>query len=205
MVSVVLLLIALQGLGEFCVISFSSRSCQFLVELGVLVCPVGGILTHPGTLCPGTTTTLSCSTTGTLQQWGYENEFITSVTSTSSSVEHTVSGVDFTVSVLSTSPELVSQILFVASVTMNGTTLQCSEESVTLLVDEVGGKKYILSSLKIIIIVYVQYVVHEFSGKMAFCYVLQVHQVMCEWAGPHMVLVSPLSPWSGPHPQVEGL
>ena len=102
------------------------------------------------------------------------------------------------------SPEFVSRILFVASIWMNGTTLQCSEESVTLLVEEVGGKKYSLKII-IIIIVYVQYVVHEFSGKMAFCYVLQVHQVMCEWAGPHMVLVGPLSPWSGPHPQVEGL
>ena len=141
MVSVVLLLIVLQGLGEFCVVSMSSRSCQLLVELGVLVCPVGGILTHPGTLCPGTTTTLNCSTTGTLQNWDYENEFITGITSTSfSAVKRTVSGVDFTVSVLSTSPEFVSQILFVASVRMNGTTLQCLEESVTLLVEEVGGK-----------------------------------------------------------------
>ena len=146
MVSVVLLLIALQGLGEFCVMSMSSRSCQFLVELGVLVCPVGGILTHPGTLCPGTTTTLNCSTTGTLNTWDYENELITVITSTSSSVEHTVSGVDFTVSVLSTSPEFVSQIRFVASVRMNGTRLQCLEESVTLLVEEVGGKKRCVSS-----------------------------------------------------------
>ena len=140
MVSVVLLLIALQGLGEFCVMSMSSTSCQFLVELGVLVCPVGGILTHPGTLCPGTTTTLNCSTTGTFQNWDYENELITTITSTSSSaIERTVSGVDFTVSVLSTSPELVSQIRFVASVRMNGITLECGVEHVTLLVEEIGS------------------------------------------------------------------
>ena len=125
--------------------SISSRPCQFLVELGVLVCPVGGILTHPGTLCPGTTTTLNCSTTGTLQMWHYGNEFITSITSTSSSIERTVSGVDFTVSVLSTSPEFVSQIRFVASVMMNGTTLQCENEPVTLLVEEVGGKNNYLA------------------------------------------------------------
>ena len=137
--AVVLLLIALQGLGEFCVVSMSSRSCQFLVELGVLVCPVGGILTHLGTLCPETTTTLNCSTTEALQQWFYENEIITAITSTSSSFSRTVSGVDFTVSVLSTSPELVSQIRFVASVMMNGTILRCEDELVTLLVEEIGG------------------------------------------------------------------
>ena len=102
--------------------------------------PVGGILTHPGTLCPGTNTTLNCSTTGTLQNWDYENELITSITRTSSSISRNLSGVNFTVSVLSTSPELVSQTRFVASVRMNGTTLQCSEESVTFLVEEVGGK-----------------------------------------------------------------
>ena len=90
MASVFVLLIALQGLGEFCVMSMSSRSCQFLVELGVLVCPVGGILTHLGTLCPETTTTLNCSTTGTFQNWDYNNSFITTVTS--SLIQRTVSG-----------------------------------------------------------------------------------------------------------------
>ena len=37
-----------------------------------------------------------------------------------------VSGVEFTVTVLSTSPDLVSQISFVVSATVNGRTLECS-------------------------------------------------------------------------------
>ena len=111
----------------------------------MLVCPVGGTLTHPGTLCPGTTTTLDCSTTGTEIEWTYGGLIVASINSTSSSSQHTVSGgVNFTFSVQSTSPEFVSQILFVASVRMNGTTLQCENESVTLLVEEIGGTYVII-------------------------------------------------------------
>ena len=68
-------------------------------------------------------------------------------------------GVEFTVTVVSTSPDLVSQISFVVSATVNGRTLECSgvstssgavSRTLTLLVEE-SINKFIM--LYIIIIV----------------------------------------------------
>ena len=93
---------------------------------------VSGILIDPGPLCPGETALLTCTITqGTDLSWNYGDSgriftIIPVVNIFPPSGPILVSGVEFTVTVLSTSPDLVSQTSFVVSATVNGRTLQCS-------------------------------------------------------------------------------
>ena len=92
---------------------------------------VSGILIDPGPLCPGETALLTCTITqGTDLFWSYDSGRITTIIPAVNffppSGPILVSGVEFTVTVLSTSPDLVSQISFVVSATVNGRTLECS-------------------------------------------------------------------------------
>ena len=93
---------------------------------------VSGILIDPGPLCPGETALLTCTITqGTDISWAYNSITITTIipefNMLPQSDPYLVSGVEFTVTVMSsTSPDLVSQISFVVSATVNGRTLECS-------------------------------------------------------------------------------
>ena len=93
---------------------------------------VSGILIDPGPLCPGETALLTCTITqGTDISWAYDSTIITTIIPEFNvlpqSDPYLVSGVEFTVTVMSsTSPDLVSQISFVVSATVNGRTLECS-------------------------------------------------------------------------------
>ena len=92
---------------------------------------VSGILIDPGPLCPGETTLLTCTITqGTDLSWSYSSgrivAIIPGVNIFPPSGPILENGVEFAVTVLSTSPDLVSQISFVVSVIVNGRTLECS-------------------------------------------------------------------------------
>ena len=92
---------------------------------------VSGILIDPGPLCPGETALLTCTITqGTDLFWSYDSggiaAIIPAVNISPPSGPILENGVEFTVTVLSTSPDLVSQIRFVVSATVNGRALECS-------------------------------------------------------------------------------
>ena len=92
---------------------------------------VSGILIDPGPLCPGETALLTCTITqGTQLFWSYDFGRIATIIPQLDILPPSgpilVNGVEFTVTVLSTSPDLVSQISFVVSATVNGRILQCS-------------------------------------------------------------------------------
>ena len=98
---------------------------------------VSGILIDPGPLCPGETALLTCTITqGTELFWSYDSGRITAIIPDVNifppSGPILENGVEFTVTVLSsTSPDLVSQISFVVSATVNGRTLECSGVSIS--------------------------------------------------------------------------
>jgi hypothetical protein len=111
--------------------------------------PVSGLLTDPGTVCPGSTVVLNCTTPGNLQTWIYNGASVLSiipgVTPFPANVE--VSGVMFSISLLSSTPDIESQISFVASSSVNGRTLVCSgssgeTDSVTFMVGSIQGNVY---------------------------------------------------------------
>ena len=92
---------------------------------------VSGILIDPGPLCPGETALLTCTITdGTDLYWSYDFRRIAAIIPEVDvfppSGPILRNGVNFTVTVLSTSPDLVSQISFVVSATVNGRILECS-------------------------------------------------------------------------------
>ena len=118
------------------------------------------LLTDPGPLCIGQTTTLTCNITGGISlEWNYLAERIgdgriptfqrddANVQPPSGPVER--GGVDFTVTLqMPTSPHLVSQISFTASAMMNGVRLLCNGEVGSVLEEQVitfqvvNGKHY---------------------------------------------------------------
>ena len=92
---------------------------------------VSGILIDPGPLCPGEKALLTCTVTqGTDLFWSYDSTIITTIIPELNRFPPSgpilENGVEFTITVLSTSPDLVSQISFVVSATVNGRTLECS-------------------------------------------------------------------------------
>ena len=116
------------------------------------------VLTDPGPLCPGQTTTLTCNITGGSRlNWDYDagtgmrGRIATinpSLDALPSSNPVLVFGVEFTVSLLMpTSPHFVSQISFQASAMMTSGVIHCFtavapavvDESVTLQVINQGG------------------------------------------------------------------
>ena len=120
---------------------------------------VSGILIDPGPLCPGETALLTCTITqGTDLFWSYDSGRITAIIPELNTFPPSgpilVNGVEFTVTVVSTSPDLVSQISFVVSATVNGRTLECSgvstlsgavSRTLTLQVEESISKNYCTS------------------------------------------------------------
>ena len=95
------------------------------------VCGVSAILTDPGLVCTGDTVLLTCTIpNGTLLGWSYEGEIIGNGVYSPPNVPPTnpdiVGGVVFTHSLLSTSPDLVSQLGFTASSDLNGGIIRCA-------------------------------------------------------------------------------
>ena len=103
----------------------------------ILLLPVNGTLSGPGTVCLGDTVTLTCNITGaTTLEWSFGNNLV--ITSLDRGdglfglgeeppVER--SGLDFSFSVLATSPQFVSQLRFVpdGNFIMNGVPVTCRE------------------------------------------------------------------------------
>ena len=107
-------------------------------------------------LCPGQRATVHCNITGgTLLTWQYGSDQLVSIIPAIGSLPPDdpvmVGGVAFTVSLVSATPDLVSEISFVVSSIINGMVLRCSgvdasgvaERSVTLQ-EEIGGECFII-------------------------------------------------------------
>ena len=97
----------------------------------LLVSPVNSVSLDSGPLCPGQTAVLTCNVPGgTLLQWIYNSMVIVTIrppNSVPSSDPIPVDGVEFTVSLLSnTGSDLVSEISFEVSSSINGGVLRCS-------------------------------------------------------------------------------
>ena len=101
----------------------------------LLVSPVNSVSLDSGPLCPGQTAVLTCNIPGGISlQWIYNSVQITSILSSSvpSSDPIPVDGVEFTVSLLSkTGSDLVSEISFEVSSSINGGVLRCSGVNAT--------------------------------------------------------------------------
>jgi hypothetical protein len=82
---------------------------------------------------------------GSFQIWSYNGAQLTSVTpGTTTPIDVERFGVMFSISLLSTTPDIESQISFVASPSINGGTLTCGggggeADSVTLMVGSIQG------------------------------------------------------------------
>ena len=96
----------------------------------LLVSPVNSVSLDSGPLCPGQTAVLTCNVPGGISlQWLYNSmPFVTiQGTSVPSSDPIPVDGIEFTVSLLSnTGSDLVSEISFEVSSSINGGVLTCS-------------------------------------------------------------------------------
>ena len=98
----------------------------------LLMSPAHGILTlESGPLCPGQRATVHCNITrGTLLTWRYGSNQLVSTVPTIGTLPPDdpvmVGGVAFTVSLVSTTPDLVSELSFVVSNIINGMILVCS-------------------------------------------------------------------------------
>ena len=107
---------------------FYNQYLDFLVSL--LLFPVNSVSLDSGPLCPGQTAVLTCNVPGGITlQWIYNSMEIFTIQGTSvpSSDPIPVDGVEFTVSLLSnTGSDLVSEISFEVSSSINGGVLRCS-------------------------------------------------------------------------------
>ena len=97
----------------------------------LLMSLVHGITLESGPLCPGQRATVHCNITGgTLLTWQYGSDQLVSIVPVLDSLPPDdpvmVGGVAFTVSLVSTTPDLVSEISFVVSSIINGMVLRCS-------------------------------------------------------------------------------
>ena len=109
---------------------------MILLAVVSLLPSISGLLTDPGPLCPGDMATLTCNITGGLaQQWRYNTmdvgdriSFLTGQVPAVPAVPMVVDGVEFRLSLLSTSgaPYLATQIAFLASERMDGGMLECA-------------------------------------------------------------------------------
>ena len=92
--------------------------------------PVNSVSLDSGPLCPGQTSVLTCNVPGGITlQWIYNSMVIVTISGTSvpSSDPIPVDGVEFTVSLLSnTGSDLVSEISFEVSSSINSGVLRCS-------------------------------------------------------------------------------
>ena len=99
------------------------------------VCGVSAILTDPGPVCTGDTVLLTCTIPGGVTLvWRYNNilqPIGSGVYQPANNIvppdnPDTVGGVVFTLSLLDSSPDLVSQFSFTASTDVNGGIIQCA-------------------------------------------------------------------------------
>ena len=102
----------------------------------LLVSPVNSVSLDSGPLCPGQTAVLTCNVPGGFSlSWIYNSMQFASILGTSapSSDPIPVDGVEFTVSLLSnTGSDLVSEISFEVSSSINGGLLRCSGVNATI-------------------------------------------------------------------------
>ena len=105
-----------------------------------LVSPVGSVLTDPGPLCAGGTVELNC-TGGQGHDWRYDmsRRIIINPLAPPPAEPVELSGVQFTFSQLSPSPNLITQISFMSSQEMNGRILTCLSaiDTTTIVTSEV--------------------------------------------------------------------
>ena len=112
-----------------------------------------GITLETGALCPGQRAVITCDIPeGTTLIWTYDSASVSTIRPSSDTFPPEdpvmVGGVAFTVSLVSTTPDLVSEISFVVSSIINGMVLVCSGvtgtgavgRSVTLQEDTVVGE-----------------------------------------------------------------
>ena len=97
----------------------------------LLLTPAHCITLESGPLCPGQRATVHCNITGgTLLTWQYGSDQLVSIVPALGSLPPDdpvmAGGVAFTVSLVSTTPDLVSEISFVVSSIINGMILVCS-------------------------------------------------------------------------------
>ena len=101
----------------------------------LLVSPVNSVSLDSGPLCPGQTAVLTCNVPGGIVlQWIYNSMLFITISGTTvpSSDPILVDGVEFTVSLLSnTGSNLVSEISFEVSSSINGGVLRCSGANAT--------------------------------------------------------------------------
>lgn len=107
------------------------------------MCSVESTLTDPGPLCPGDTTMLICNGTDAIvQTWSYRSEQVVRV-STIGGTQITpqpplpIQGVAFSISVLSTTPQLVTQLSFVADTFMDAGSVSCNSVSSSISIPQV--------------------------------------------------------------------
>ena len=102
----------------------------------LLVSPVNSVSLDSGPLCPGQTAVLTCNVPGGISlQWLYNSMVFVTISGTSvpSSDPIPVDGVEFTVSLLSnTGSDLVSEISFEVSSSINGGVLRCFGVNATI-------------------------------------------------------------------------
>ena len=121
-------------------VSWSCDECCAYHVLVLLVSPVGSVLTDPGPLCAGRTVVLNC-TGGQGHDWRYDMSrgiIINNITPPPAEPVE-LSGVQFTFSQPSPSPNLITQISFMSSQEMNGRILTCLSviASTTIVTSEV--------------------------------------------------------------------
>ena len=99
-----------------------------------------GITLETGPLCPGQRAVITCGIPeGTTLIWTYDSTGVSTIRPSSATFPPDdpvmVGGVAFTVSLVSTTPDLVSEISFVVSSIINGMVLVCSGVTGTGAVD----------------------------------------------------------------------
>ena len=121
-------------------VSWSWDECCAYHVLVLLVSPVGSVLTDPGPLCAGRMVVLNC-TGGQGHDWRYDMSRGIVINNIAPPPAEPVelSGVQFTFSQLSPSPNLITQISFMSSQEMNGRILTCLSaiDSTTIVTSEV--------------------------------------------------------------------
>ena len=121
-------------------VSWSWDECCAYHVLVLLVSPVGSVLTDPGPLCAGRTVVLNC-TGGVSHEWMYDMSrgVVINVFDPPPGEPVELSGVQFTFSQPSPSPNLITQISFMSSQEMNGRILTCESiiDIATVLTSEV--------------------------------------------------------------------
>ena len=118
-------------------VSWSWDECCAYHVLVLLVSPVGSVLTDPGPLCAGRTVVLNCIG-GQGHDWRYDMSRGVIINILSPPPAE-LSGVQFTFSQLSPSPNLITQISFMSSQEMNGRILTCLSviDTTTIVTSEV--------------------------------------------------------------------